>query len=551
MRKITISVLFCLCVSGVFAAQDIYISPTGDDSNAGTLEFPYATLAKATSMVSEDGAVIHVAPGTYVFSSTAVIKPYNQTIVGDDAANTIFDGNNAVSLVDGITEMQSSGKKLELQKIKFQNGYLGAGTIPGGAAIRMGAQTNLDITDCYFMNNNSKTATVTWGGAIYFTGNTVIVDRCFFEENTSMSTVTTTAKQGYGGAIVVRHLHNLGDAGHTPFGPTNAIIKNSTFYKNTGNTKGGAIYFNKQLDGVTDDDDATFAVQNCVFLDNKSIHGGASMQLGAALALSSGANNLNNKMQTIILTNNTFCNNNMTDAVGSPLQRNGVLLEGFRYTSYMANNIITSSFSTAGAGLYANQKAPVEYGKNNTIDVIGDNIDGADFTTNAAAMNNLVVAVTPDDLKLSTTLSGYPIGSTFKVPYLEIGNTSPAVNGGVNSYMVNTIANPAPADPVEYVLQTDIQGQGIQESVRDLGAFEYTPATSIANNQTDVSISVMKEINGLKVFNLKQHDVIRVFNMHGMLINSTQATGDQLFIPVSVRGLYIISINGKSSKIIF
>ena len=130
MRKITISVLFCLCVSGVFAAQDIYISPTGDDSNAGTLEFPYATLAKATSMVSEDGAVIHVAPGTYVFSSTAVIKPYNQTIVGDDAANTIFDGNNAVSLVDGITEMQSSGKKLELQKIKFQNGYLGAGTIP-------------------------------------------------------------------------------------------------------------------------------------------------------------------------------------------------------------------------------------------------------------------------------------------------------------------------------------------------------------------------------------------------------------------------------------
>ena len=297
--------------------------------------------------------------------------------------------------------------------------------------------------------------------------------------------------------------------GHTPFGPTNAIIKNSTFYKNTGNTKGGAIYFNKQLDGVTDDDDATFAVQNCVFLDNKSIHGGASMQLGAALALSSGANNLNNKMQTIILTNNTFCNNNMTDAVGSPLQRNGVLLEGFRYTSYMANNIITSSFSTAGAGLYANQKAPVEYGKNNTIDVIGANIDGADFTTNAAAMNNLVVAVTPDDLKLSTTLSGYPIGSTFKVPYLEIGNTSPAVNGGVNSYMVNTIANPAPADPVEYVLQTDIQGQGIQESVRDLGAFEYTPATSIANNQTDVSISVMKEINGLKVFNLKQHDVIR------------------------------------------
>lgn len=550
MRKFTILSLLMLCISGVFAAQDIYISTTGDDSNSGTQESPYASLAKATSMVSEDGAVIHVASGTYVFSSTAVIKPYNQTITGDDAANTIFDGNNTVSLIDGITEMQTSGKKLELQKIKFQNGYLGAGSILGGAAIRMGAQTDLEVTDCYFVNNNAVTGVITWGGAIYFTGNTLLVDRCFFEENTSMSTTTESTKQGYGGAIAVRHLHNLGGTGHTSLGATNAVIKNSTFYKNTGNTKGGAIYFNKQLDGVIDDDDATFVVQNSVFVDNKSVHGGATMQLGAAITLSSGANNANNKMQTIILTNNTICNNNMTDAVGNPLQRNAVLLEGYRYTSYMANNIITSSFSAAGSGLYANQPAPVEYGKNNTIDVIHANINGTDFTTNAVAMNNLVAAVNPDALNLSTTLAGYPIGSTFKVPYLSVSSGSPAVNGGVNSYEVNTIANPAPASPVEYVLQTDIQGTSIYGASKDLGAFEFTPSSD-ANNGNYDKYSIVNEKSGISILNLMNNEKVHVYNINGVLVYSALAKENQVFIPLTAKGLYIISVNGKASKYLF
>ncbi|MEA4976029.1 MAG: hypothetical protein VB046_09870 [Paludibacter sp.] len=549
MRKFTILSLLMLCISGVFAAQDIYISTTGDDSNAGTQESPYATLAKATSMVSEDGAVIHVASGTYIFSSTAVIKPYNQTITGDDAANTVFDGNNAVALIDGLTEMQLSEKTLTISKLAFKNGKFEVNAVTGqtgGAAIKIGMKSNLSIDNCSFSNNltESTTGVITWGGAIYFCGNNLTVDNCFFEQNTCLS----TAAEAYGGAIVVRHSYNpenLITNPHVVGGPTYAVIKNSTFYKNSCKSKGGAIYFNKQLDnGAIDDDDATFVVQNSVFLENTSNKG---IQLGGAITLSSGANNATNKMQSIILTNNTMCNNSILNTSGDPTHKNTVLLEGFRYTSYMANNLITSSISANGEGLYANQPAPIEYGMNNIIDKIGANINGTDFTTNAAAMNNLVVAVNPDALNLSTTLSGYPIGSTFKVPYLSVSSGSPAINGGVNSYEVNTIANPAPASPVEYVLQTDIQGTSIYGASKDLGAFEFTPSSDVKNGINDKYI-IINEESGIRLMNINKNERVLVYNTNGSLIFNEILNDDLSFIPLSEKGLYIITVNGKAMK---
>lgn len=545
MRKFTILSLLMLCISGVFAAQDIYISTTGDDSNSGTQESPYASLAKATSMVSEDGAVIHVASGTYVFSSTAVIKPYNQTITGDDAANTIFDGNASVQLIDGFAEMQLSEKTLTISKVAFKNGKINVTAETGGAAIKMGMKTNLTVEECYFYNNISESTTgvFTWGGAIYFCGNNITVNKCFFDQNASKS----TGAEGYGGAVTVRHLFNTDipfSATHLPGGPTNAVIKNSTFYKNHSKSKGGAIYLNKQLDTRLDNDDATFVVQNCVFLENT---GGKALQLGSAIALSSGSNSVNNKEQTIVMTNNTMCNNYMKNDLNDPTHKNTVLLEGFRYVSYMANNLITSSLSSTGEGVYANQAAPIEYGRNNIIDKIGANINGTDFTTNAVAMNNLVAAVTPEALNLSTTLTGYPIGLTFKVPYLSVSSGASAVNGGVNSYEVNTIANPAPATPVEYVLQTDIQGTSIYGASKDLGAFEFTPSSDVKNGINDKYI-IINEESGIRLMNINKNERVLVYNTNGSLIFNEILNDDLSFIPLSEKGLYIITVNGKAMK---
>lgn len=544
-KKTTLLGLLCAFVMSAFATQEIYVSPTGNDENLGTLASPYATLAKATSMVSEDGTVIYVAAGTYIFSSTAIIKPYTQTIVGDDAATTIFDGNNSVSLIDGQTEMQGSQKTLTLQKVAFKNAKMIVTAETGGAAIKMGAKTNLNVESCYFYKNLSESTTgiITWGGAIYFCGNNLDINKCFFEDNGSKSTAT----EGYGGAVAVRHLWNTTGTIHEALGATYAVIKNSTFYKNSSKSKGGAVYFNKQLNANLDDDNATFVVQNCVFFENK---GGNGLQLGAAIALSSGSNSTNNKEQSIVLTNNTMCNNVIVNAAGESTYKNTVLLEGFRYSAYMANNLITSSLSATGEALYANQPAPIEYGRNNIIDKIGANINGADFTTNAGTMNNSVVAVTPEDLGISTTLTGYPIGTSFSVPYLTINASSPAINAGVNSYQINTIANPAPAEAVEYVLSTDILGYEVQQNTRDIGAYEYSTSTLISTPKNAL-IMFTKELNGVKLINLNKGDKVEVYTLAGNCILKQQATTTEMSLSLPHKGFYLISVNNKSDKICF
>lgn len=533
--------------SYVQASQDIYVSTSGNDTNLGTNISPYATLAKATSMVSEDGATIHVASGTYIFSNTAVLNPYTQTIEGASAISTVFDGNNTVSLLDGFSTLHNSGKTITIKQLSFKNGSMTdvANVKDGGAAISIGVKTNLYLEDCVFEKNIATSTATGHAGAIYFCGNSITVNRCFFDQNTSAS----TGVQGYGGAITVRHLFNTDNGTtHMVFGATQAVIKNSTFYKNAAFSKGGAIYFNKQLDAKLDADDATFVVQNCTFLENTSSGGTTgtnSLQHGSAIALSSGSNSTNNKDQTIILTNNTFCNNAMLSA-GSVSGKNAVLLEGFRYTAYLANNLITSNASN-GESLYANQAAPMEYGMNNIIDKINANINGTDFTTDATTKNNAVTTISATDLKLNSLLTGYPLVSTFSIPYLEVASGSSAINGGTNSYLINTIANPAPAAAVEYILQSDILGTVIQNSTRDIGSFEFSTSTVVKNNIEDTH-KMINESTGVRITHLNMNDKIAIYNVNGMLMYRKISTADQVLIPLVNKGLYVISINGVAHR---
>lgn len=539
MKKITTTVfLLCMILSGVYSAQDIYVSPSGDDLNAGTQESPYATLAKATSMVSEDGAVIHVTAGTYVFSSTAIIKPYDQTIAGANAATTILDGNNAVALIDGITEFDNSQKILTISNVALKNAkYTGStGVTTGGSAIRMGFKTNLNLDHCYFYKNASVNGGVNCSaGAIYFAGNNISVNSCFFEENSNTGTGSTAP----GGAITVL----LTTATN---GATNALVKNSSFYKNSSVGRGAAIYFNRLYNTSDPDDNATFVVQNCVFLENAAT---ATVGFGAAVMLSSGGANgtLLVKRTSIIMTNNTIIDNYSTNA-GAPTNQNGVYFEGFMYESYMANNIVICEKTETGFSLLANQTTSPEYGMNNIIDLKSTQIDGADFNADAVVKNNVVTATTADAVGVSKTLSGYPIsGDSFSVPYLTISAGS-AVNAGTNSYLVNTIANPAPATPVEYVLQTDILGFSRVNS-RDLGAYETSISTSMKNT-TIQSYTIISDNQGIRILGLMKNDKLNVYNSNGCLLYNESVNQTEIQVPISTAGIYIISVNGKAGKYI-
>ncbi|WP_160680661.1 DUF4990 domain-containing protein [Clostridium sp. C8-1-8] len=58
------SLLLSLTTSKTAKASDFYISPTGNDSNAGTLSSPFATIAKAQSSASS-GDTVYILGGRY------------------------------------------------------------------------------------------------------------------------------------------------------------------------------------------------------------------------------------------------------------------------------------------------------------------------------------------------------------------------------------------------------------------------------------------------------------------------------------------------------
>jgi uncharacterized repeat protein (TIGR02059 family) len=67
MKKLFIILFLAITLS--VSGTNYYISPSGSDSNSGTVSQPYATLAKAWSVVSA-GDIIYLRGGTYRFGTT-------------------------------------------------------------------------------------------------------------------------------------------------------------------------------------------------------------------------------------------------------------------------------------------------------------------------------------------------------------------------------------------------------------------------------------------------------------------------------------------------
>jgi len=64
-------VLLTASTTAFAAAKDLYVSPTGRDSNPGTQTAPVLTIARADALAGP-GSTVHVAPGTYKVSAPSL-----------------------------------------------------------------------------------------------------------------------------------------------------------------------------------------------------------------------------------------------------------------------------------------------------------------------------------------------------------------------------------------------------------------------------------------------------------------------------------------------
>ncbi len=224
--KISLTSLFILLGSVVYAQKTWYVSTTGDnDANSGSEISPWATIKGALGKDEvSNGDVITLMSGTYTEANIVIGK--SVSIIGTSPANTIVqatakqpDGNGTDMLPNQRVFTISSS--VTLKNMSIRNGNISGGV---GGGINVQKNATLQMEDCNVYNNYTDKGA---GGV-----------------------------GGYG----------------------NAIIKNSAIYGNKAEQNGGGLAFFR----------ATLTMENCVVCQNHSNKNGGAIAMvndGAVLSL--------------------------------------------------------------------------------------------------------------------------------------------------------------------------------------------------------------------------------------------------------------------------
>jgi predicted outer membrane repeat protein len=290
MKKITIMFAFFLMATNLFAI-DYYVKTGGVDTALGgtTEETAFATLAYANTK-AVDGDTIYIVGAITQNTQITIIKTL--TFIGMSDAVITGDAARLFLIPNVSGTVTISGKTFSFSNITFQNvDCITTGTAGFGAVAFMGGDNDLSFTNCTFLNNQ----TVGNGGALSVEKGNLTITNCTFTGNIAAGqagainligaakilTITdsvfsgNSAGNGLGGAIfaagnsavavpyIISVTNSLfvgnsstkapvapattpnanGGAIHVSNNLRQALISSCTFYNNTTDLQGGALYF--------------------------------------------------------------------------------------------------------------------------------------------------------------------------------------------------------------------------------------------------------------------------------------------------------------------
>ena len=280
MKKITILGVFILMFVNGFAQTTYYVKADGVDSvdRDGKSEANAWKLLSYAQGKAIDGDTIYIVGAFPQGTQLTITK--SLAFTGISGAVIIGDASRLFLVPSTIT-----GKNISFSNITFEN--IDAATGAGlGSVASMGGNNNLSFTDCVFQNN----AVVGSGGVLSFSVGSVTITGCMFTNNAATIqggainligtaanlTITNSvfsgnsAGNGLGGAIfavgsaagiltVTNSLFVDNSSTKAPVAPATtpnanggaihvsnnlrqALISSCTFYNNTTDLQGGALY---------------------------------------------------------------------------------------------------------------------------------------------------------------------------------------------------------------------------------------------------------------------------------------------------------------------
>lgn len=463
-------------VSQSFGAVEYWVATNGsDETGDGSEANPFATPEMAVLCVKDnEETIIHL-------EKNATFMMAGQLNLGDNKLCTV-EGDNTT--LKGAEKPGNQGgeavrifraaanSKVTLRGLNFENGRQ-VEYVLGGAIYFAGDELNVDR--CRFINNEAGSA----GAAIGSRGRVVRVTNSYFEGN------YTIGGGSRGPAIMQRGPETLDGE---------LYVDNCTFYKNA-QTQGGqgtciAIYDPSNQPGVNFAGCKKVQVTNSTFVENTS-----KDNYQACIDISDSSD-----CETI-LANNTFYNND------------GALRLYFQLEPvYMFNNFVYANRATVLSELsIAEADRTAVIARNNILygaeRGVNENMDDPDFNANAASANNTIglckdatMMALGVSVNLGTNEGGF-------VPYLQIlRENSALVDAGITDSAEWTTENVIPA--------TDCRGYDMYNGKKDIGAYEYKGSgavETVADGFIDNSDAPVEYFNlqGMRVNNPENGIFIR------------------------------------------
>jgi predicted outer membrane repeat protein len=236
-----------ISVSTVLGASDdntVYVSPTGNDANIGSIDSPLKNITKAAELAPDHG-VVFVKSGTYSDQGEIKLGDKNITVIGENPVTTIFDGSSNF-LIDIPRPYSDSSTRVVVKGFTFQNidniaitayGWCYYGSYEDGWG-HLSQPHNISVEDCTFINNSCPIRAYAYGSNIR---------NCTFINNHASSD---------GGAVHVLGPSTISDCNFI----NNSVIETGWHVPGCTSYSGGAIYVNAF--GVT--------INNCNFSGNSA-----------------------------------------------------------------------------------------------------------------------------------------------------------------------------------------------------------------------------------------------------------------------------------------
>jgi parallel beta-helix repeat protein len=385
-----------------------YVSPNGNDSNAGTSSAPFKTFAKATSMLSA-GSTLYIQPGTYneplkIFNSGAegawiTVKPSGGAVV--------IDVQNATNEV-----IQISGSYIDVRDLEVK-GSTDICVKALGSYLRI---SGLHVHECQthgiFMN----------GKHVEAVGNTVYAAAMANQARTMSTGWGSGIKVGLGGDDILIQSNNV----YNNHGEGMAVTRASNVI-----VRGNSVYDNFSVNIYVDNSFNTLVEKNLVtchpnsgFERNGSPASGIAM--GEEFYEGWGA-----QLHHVSITNNivAFCRHGVYYYGADP-----TLTSGGLKNSTIAYNTLWGSTDTALGILYASAQAGTLISSN----IIWQSNNRLAYVENATGLtfqNNLWKALPSSNVRGIGDRVGDPLFLStpgYVAQSYALSALSPAIAGGAN-----------------------------------------------------------------------------------------------------------------------